>query len=216
MSNRNACINNAKIDTDEYQYETASEIKEELDDSQFLTHTNLMISNSSSFDDEGDEQMVHSKPQNPFILNLDAGWDDSAIIRCFDLAMQTHDSKDVNKGCANLITMHSTEKESRNVKQENQNSDVNPPPRWRPGDLPLPQWAVDPWFAIRNGTYLSSKLNSKSVVITNDLEKSLKCPPKSKIECEMNTKVDNQYHIEKKRLSESKERDTQFYHLKTC
>ena len=130
------------------------------DDDQFGDHNNVPLPKSIK------------KKRHSLSMNLGAGWDDSAIIRCFDLALQTHDSKDVNKGCFHPLSInHSNIVEeiqndgggcvnvNVNVKpQESSDLDLDPPPRWRPGDLPLPQWAVDPWYAIRNGVYSNSNV----------------------------------------------------------
>jgi len=149
---------NETIDNDNNEHDFMQEMQMEVS-----SHVELMMMDSDSDEDvfEIDIKLHQNRnKESQCHVNLAAGWDESAIIRCFDIAMQTHDSKNINEDCFLPITSN------LNNSQPNMNSTIesslDPPSRWRPGNLPLPQWAVDPWYAVQKGTY------SKSIYKSNE------------------------------------------------
>ena len=145
----------------------SNSIDDDEDDNEFMQEMQLEFPlHITDDDDDDDEEEEYNKGESnkkkhiPH-LNLAAGWDDSAILRCFDLAIQTHDSQNIHDHCAHPFDFNvnaATDKQKQEHKRVEERSRANtgdnavdPPLRWRPGDLPLPQWAIDPWYAIQNG-----------------------------------------------------------------
>lgn len=171
---------------------TQKEHKEEEDDvldsmMSELSHIQIPFHTENDDDENNEGTSLCSYSSNnsdiekrKVLSNLDAGWDDLVIIRTFQLAIESHDNGDRGRSGGvrvphsekndlddeEIIKSDTGEKIQSSDTEKNQDKgekDEYEEERWRPGDLPLPHWAIDPWYAMRHQkqTTLTTQKNKK-------------------------------------------------------
>lgn len=129
------------------------------DDTEMLETISLPI---SIIDDDDDDKSIFVDNETkvtklPLVeISLEpGGWDDMAIVHCFDMTIHQHDQYD--ESTFTFIPKHTT----NNTSILESTDEINTPPLdpkdatcaklkkdgWKPQKVPLPQWAIDPVFA---------------------------------------------------------------------
>lgn len=189
----------------ERRHSSSSEEDEDEEDAGLLLYSMMIGHDESSSDgsdnnDENDDEhaigLVGSKSgQQQQRISLAAGWDDSVILRCFNRAIEIHDSENIispivrRQGDAAVVNKEANSNDATAVvssprkEEEEEYEEEN---RWIPGDLPLPHWAVDPWYAMRYADPSNSSLsNTTSLENThNNKKRSMEEFSSSKKICE--------------------------------
>ena len=129
------------------------------EDTEMLESIHFPISIIDDDDDDTNDDDDYTKATKLPLVEISlepGGWDDLAIVHCFNMSIHQHDQYDkstftfIPRKKDKQMSIQSTSNNKdvpSNPKKENQPKKEEKNVVWKPQKVPLPQWAIDPVFA---------------------------------------------------------------------